>query len=459
MKTLNFAKHCAIGLLFGMPHFSAFAADPAAGIVGKNDWLFYRHEITEANDTPATNVSIDLISRLNRELSRNGTAMIVSMVPIKMRVYAEHLPGDIRLNDYMTNNYSRMLKQLQNAKVNVADLNSAFMGSPLRTSDNPFFLRLDTHWAPSGSMLAAETIRAAIDNQPDLKKALDSSSEQKFNMSWDARKVGIRSARDLVAQLPKGAVAPGQEEMQQFTISKPPVKGSLVDDSKGPDITLMGSSYSHAWTKFPDALRYTLQRDILAISVGANQGTWVGMESYLSNEAFQTQRPKLIVWEMPERDMRATPNYKFREARYVVDNMDWLVRSAAWAQSKCVPAASSAKVEPLSLAAQGDPKGIASTVNDFVEISFSSPAGTLDYVSARFGSGGSKQLNIELSGPAGATQQFTQRTSGDDELQNLRIALPADGKTYTKMRIKPGKSSSFSLSNVELCRLPEDLLK
>jgi hypothetical protein len=53
------------------------------------------------------------------------------------------------------------------------------------------------------------------------------------------------------------------------------------------------------------------------------------MESYLRDDAFTTQRPDLVIWEIPEREMRSPPDYKFREARYLVGNEEWLARVTA----------------------------------------------------------------------------------------------------------------------------------
>jgi alginate O-acetyltransferase complex protein AlgJ len=72
-----------------------------------------------------------------------------------------------------------------------------------------------------------------------------------------------------------------------------------------------------------------LQRNLLDISIPVDQGPWVGMEAYLRDDAFKTNRPKLIIWEIPEREMRSPPNYKYRDARYVIDNTEWLSRIAA----------------------------------------------------------------------------------------------------------------------------------
>jgi alginate O-acetyltransferase complex protein AlgJ len=52
------------------------------------------------------------------------------------------------------------------------------------------------------------------------------------------------------------------------------------------------------------------------------------MEAYLKDEAFKTNKPKLIIWEIPERELRSPPNAKFRDVRYVIDNNEWYSRIA-----------------------------------------------------------------------------------------------------------------------------------
>ncbi len=61
------------------------------------------------------------------------------MVPLKMRIYSEHLPDSIPITDYMRGNYDRMAQALNSAQVNTIDLNTAFLNSPLRQSEDPLF--------------------------------------------------------------------------------------------------------------------------------------------------------------------------------------------------------------------------------------------------------------------------------------------------------------------------------
>lgn len=114
------------------------AADSAPAIVGKNEWLFYRYELSDASDQAKTGESLALIQRFNRVLSANGIQMAVVMVPLKMRVYAEHLPDEVKISDFLGSNYDRMSKVLQTAGVNVIDINTAFLNSPKRSGDSPF---------------------------------------------------------------------------------------------------------------------------------------------------------------------------------------------------------------------------------------------------------------------------------------------------------------------------------
>lgn len=440
------------------------AAEPPATIIGKDEWLYYRIELSDSVDAASTDVSLDLIQRFNRVLAANGISMAVVMVPLKMRIYAEHLPDAVKLNDYMKGNYERMSKALLAAGVNVIDVNTPFMTSPKRDTPNPFYFRLDTHWAPSGALLAAEAIKAGIDANPAMKKAMDATPEVKYGLT-NLRRAHSK-ARDLVDQLPPNSPTFGLEQFTPIKTTRiEAAKEDLLGNRASVGLTLVGSSYSSAWTGFPEALRYTLQRDILSISVGADQGSWIGIESYLSDDSFQTQKPKLLIWEMPERDMRAPPDFKFRDARYVINNTEWLLRVSAWTQTSCKPSAVAAKLAPTGLAASASNLKGAELVTgptserDFAEIAFDKPIERLDYLSLRATASGSKSITLEASGPGVATRRFVVSVPGDDAAHALKTPLPSSANGYTKVRIIPGKTNGFALHGLQVCRQPEDLLR
>ena len=456
---------CGVLLTSFIGMASALPAETAPGIIGKNEWLFYRYELSDTSDSAMTAESISLIRRLNKVLATQGISMAVTMVPLKMRIYAEYLPDDIKLNDYTAGNYERMNKALQAGDVTTIDLNAAFLGSAKRNSDSPFFFRLDTHWTPAGAMLAAETIRSGIDANPILKKAFDAIPVEVFKITVGNRKRPSKG-RDLIEQLPPNSLTFAPEQMTPVNVSRAqPQKEDLFGKRAPIGLTLLGSSYSHEWTGFADALRYVLQRDVLSVSVGADKGSWVGIESYLRDDAFQTQAPKILIWEMPERDMRAPPDYKFRDARYVSSNTEWLLRASAWVQASCKPSSVKARVVPVGLAANaanlksGDVVTGPTNDTDFIEISFDKPMDNLDYLMARTTTAGSKSIILEGSGSGVATRRFTMDVAGDDAAHALKTPLPSTGTGFTKLRIFPGKSISFALQGLQVCRQPEDLLK
>jgi alginate O-acetyltransferase complex protein AlgJ len=439
-------------------------AQDAPGLVGRNDWLYYKYELTSGQDAAGITTSMDLIQRISKVLQKNDVAVLVAMVPLKVRIHPENLPASVKLTDSLQGQYGRILKGLRDAGVRTADLNTAFLKSPVRTSPMPLFFRLDTHWSATGALLGAETISEAINADPALKALLDTTPEATYKLTW-ATQEPLKKG-DLVAQLPKGSPTFEGEPVRYFEVDKVAAQAAPVVNltgNSGVAITLLGSSYTHEWTKFPGAMRHVLQRDILSISVDASQGQWTGLHSYLRDEAFQSNRPKLLIWEMPERDMAAPPQYKWRDARYSMDNTEWLMQASALAQQQCEATPVKVRLEPVSLgAAQTTPNVIdekSAAASDFVELSFDQPLDRLHYVSARLMAGGSKTLTLEASGAGATSRKLGIPIAGDDAEHNFRTALLAKGKGFTKFRLYPGATTRFSLKDVQVCAQPADLLR
>ncbi len=449
-------------LAFGLLSTAAVAQD-APGIVGKSGWLYYKYELTSGQDTAAISTSVDLIQRINRVFQKNGVAVVVAMVPLKVRIHPEGLPPSAKLTDSLKGQYGRIQKSLNDAGVLTADLNAAFLNSPNRLEPMPLFFKQDTHWSAPGALVAAETIRDTVNAQATLKSALDATTLAPYKLTW-ATQEPIKKG-DLVAQLPKGSPGFEGETIKYFEVDK--IQGTesaglaALTGNTSTGITLVGSSYTHEWTKFPGAVSFALQRDILSISVDASQGQWVGLHTYLRDDSFQTTPPKLLIWEMPERDMAAPPQYKWRDQRYSMDNVEWLLQASALVQRQCAPAGISAKIESASLgAAANAANGIEAkptTAQDFVDISFDKPLDQSHYISAKLLNAGSKTLTTEASGTATTARKTSLSVAGDDAEHNFRLALLPKGKGFNKLRIYPGNASNFSLKDLQVCAQPSDL--
>lgn len=310
---------------------SAYAADNVPVLFGKsNDWLFTPYEFAQQTDAADTSATISLFEKANKLFEGRGIALALVIVPSKIRIHGDQLPPNRPLDAYTEGKYENAVKTLKAGGVNVVNLNQAFLASPHRNSDTPLFLRLDTHWSPSGALLAAETIKGVIEATPSLNAAWAATPAVTYNLTWNKQKTTTR-ARDLVRLLPpedQKQFAP--EQVLPFKVVRATAsQAGLQGAGETVGITVIGSSYTNKNTGYPDGIRYTLQRDLLDISIQVDKGPWVGMEEYLRDESFKTNRPKLIIWEIPERELRSPPNAKFRDARYQIDNNDWINRIAS----------------------------------------------------------------------------------------------------------------------------------
>lgn len=435
---------------------ASHAQEKAPGIIGKDGWLFYSNEFVRS--APDVDTSIDLIARVAKALQANGTTVMVALAPIKARIYAEHLPASHPMTDEHRGAYARILQKFNALGVNTADINTVFMTSPKRTEEFPLFFRHDTHWSATGALLAAETVRDAIQANPVTRQALAATTPTQHTLAWNPRRFPM--VGDLVTQLPPGSPPVDEEMIAAFDVMKAD-GGALLGPGTTSGVALLGSSYSAGWTHFPKAVSFALQRDVPSVFITADRGQWVGLDTYLRNDAFQTARPKLLIWEMPERDLRAPPNMPYREARYVLDNQEWLARVGALAQKACDASATKASVVVGGkLAGKGGVEATAasSTAQDGIDIALSHASNNQEYLSARLLADGSKTLSVELSGPGTAPRKFMLDIGGDEQEHALTIPLFSKSKGYTKVRLLPGATKGFALKNLEVCKQPAGLL-
>lgn len=453
MKTLDRPHLTRLSAAVGLCMLGAVAhaQDKPPGVIGKNGWLFYNHEFVR---NPAeADVSVDLIARISKVLQANGTTLVVALAPIKARIYEEHLPPSHTMTAEHKGDYARLLGRFKAAGVHAADINTAFLTSPKRTAEFPLYFLQDTHWSATGALLAAETIRDAIQANPITQKALSETTESKHTILWATQKFPM--VGDLVQQLPPGSPAFDKEMITAFEVRKEGAGSLLGNAASG--VALLGSSYTAEWTHFPKAVSFALQRDVPSIAITADRGQWVGLETYLRNDAFQTARPKLLIWEMPERDLKAPPNMPYREPRYVLDNDEWLARATALAQQACAAAGNKANLtggKLVSTKNATETTAAASAAQDFVEVSLAQTSTNQEYLSAQLLTNGSKTITVELTGPGATPRKYTLDTAGDEQAHAFIIPLFTKGKGFTKVKLFPGDTKGFALKKLEVCKQP-----
>jgi alginate O-acetyltransferase complex protein AlgJ len=431
--TINTKRPLAAALaVAGAMLFGATAnAQDGAGIVGQNDWLYYRYDFTDASEQPAVDKSVRLFSALSGLLEANGTQMVLAVVPAKVRVYPQHLPTDRALTPFLAAHYGTSLAALRGAGVDAVDLEQPFLAHAAKPDAELLFMRLDSHWSQSGALLAAETIAAHAAAQPDVQAVAGALPARAYTLQWNPTPQTLPLG-DLTGILPPGTPTYAPEQARVFTVTAP-AGGDLLAENATPGIALMGSSFSGAWTGFPDALRYALQRDVASVSVAADRGHWVGLELFLRDDGFQMQAPKLLVVEIPERGLAAPPSYPYREARYVIDESQWLRRAAAWITRVCQAAGTVGAGEVAgrwALQPQGDA-----------------------YLSASLAVSGPNQISLAWRDASGATTTQSLEVQGDGAWHALRLPLP-EGADIAALTVSASGATLLQLEDVTLCRMP-----
>jgi len=293
-------------------------------VFGKNkDWLFTGYEYVKPSYAADNQTTINDLIEASKLFRQNGVGLAIVLVPSKIRIYADELPADRPIDDYNMQQYGKAVTALRAGGVDVVDLNTAYLAMTDRTGDNLLYFKQDTHWTPKGALVAAETIKSTVMSTPELQTAWAAAPDVKYNLTWSPRAHPSR-ARDLVHYLPPGTASFSPERVKTFTVDRDTAStASLTGAGDTVGVTVIGSSYTDAGTGYPDAVRYELQRDVLVLSLPVDQGPWSGMATYLKNE-FKASKPKLVIWEIPERELHSPPAAKWREARYQIDNAQWL---------------------------------------------------------------------------------------------------------------------------------------
>ncbi len=215
--------------------------------IGKDGWLFFRHEIEYLNGGDLTLQSppdnpLPQLQEFNKLLAKQGTTLLFCPVPNKSEVYFEKLPSaDAPADSTIINPYSRkFLSDLQRAGIGVIDLLPVFLAAKREdsTAKETLFQKHDTHWTSRGLLLAAQYIAGRI-------KRLTWYGEASTNpIRYGIRDTTFLRQGDLVDKLPESQQsAYPADEIEGQQVLNP--DGSLYK-ANNPDapILLIGDSFT-----------------------------------------------------------------------------------------------------------------------------------------------------------------------------------------------------------------------
>lgn len=282
--------------------------------LGRDGWLFSTEELQfQEQAVQAQKARMAILTQAQKALVARRVQLLVVLVPDKARVLAGQTAQG-RYPAWNAARYPQALAALRAAGVPVVDLWPVLQSA----ADQPaLYYRTDTHWNQLGAERAAQAVAQAVRQlAPDLPTAQFVTTQQP-----EAERVGDL-LRMMGLQAMPGALRPAPErEAPAQTLAQPragaPAGGlldapagaaapSLLGDGAGaggPAVALVGSSYSRRGN-FDGYLAQALGAEVLNMAKDGG-GFIQAMAAYVADQAFKTQAPRVLIWEIPERVLSA----------------------------------------------------------------------------------------------------------------------------------------------------------
>ncbi len=263
---------------------------------GKDGWLFLAEELRYDAGGPANLAArASLLAGAAKALGRQNVRLLVAVVPDKARVYPQQLAGGA-YPAYLQTRYADALAAMRARGVQVVDLLAPLQAG---ARDAQVYYSGDTHWNQQGARVAAGAIAQAVHGAGINLPAT----------TFDSR-AGAPAARagDLIGLMGVGALPAGLRP--PFDVEAPAsthqtsaeASAGLFGDEVVP-VVLTGTSFSLRGN-FHGYLQQALKAKVLNTAKDGG-GFLQAPEAYFKDEAFATNKPTLLVWEVPERMLLA----------------------------------------------------------------------------------------------------------------------------------------------------------
>jgi alginate O-acetyltransferase complex protein AlgJ len=264
-------------------------------------WLFLTDEMRINRHAQANaETKAGVVREIQKRLASRGIKLLVAVVPDKSRIAIAQL-CDLRRPVQLQQRALAWVDGLNNAGVAAIDL-----APTLQPLGADAYLRTDTHWSETGSAAAAKAVARHVQ---DLGISATPHKDFEVKVQDPARRPG-----DLV-RLAGLEWLPVTWQPQPETVAATQITekageaqsgGDNLDDLFGddnlPNVALIGTSFSRN-SNFAGFLQQALGAPIgnFAKDGGEFSG---GANGYFDNPAFKQTPPKLVIWEIPERDFQ-----------------------------------------------------------------------------------------------------------------------------------------------------------
>jgi alginate O-acetyltransferase complex protein AlgJ len=260
--------------------------------LGQDGWLFLTEELRfEAQGLAHLQARVDLLAQASQHLRTQGVTLLVAVVPDKARVYAQYLQRGA-YPQYQQGRYSELLNALGQRGVHTVDLLAPLEAA---RSTQQVYYRTDTHWSQPGAQLSAQAVAQALRR---LNIPLEPSQFVTQQEPQTAPRVGDLIRLMGLEHMPQALRPSPDQEAPASTQAIASSVGGLLGDVQVP-VVLVGTSYSLRGN-FHGYLQQALSASVLNAAKDGG-GFLQSATQYLRDDAFKQNKPKVIVWELPER--------------------------------------------------------------------------------------------------------------------------------------------------------------
>jgi alginate O-acetyltransferase complex protein AlgJ len=265
---------------------------------GCEGWLFLREELdVRPNAGASMTRRAAMLGRVAKILKTRGIALVAAIAPDKSRIEAERLCG-LRRPLALADRLQRFNTLVAEQGVDAVDL-----ASVLSSLDGERYFRTDTHWNEQGARAAANTIAGHLAGKgltPPPGAPVEITAKSANERVGDL--IGLAGLAEVGVPL-----RPAGDHVAESTIVLPqPVSDDLLGEMAGPPVVVVGSSYSRN-ANFIGFLAAALAAPVGDMAKDGAKFAGSAM-AYFNNAAFRETPPKVIVWEIPERDVDAPFN-------------------------------------------------------------------------------------------------------------------------------------------------------
>lgn len=261
-------------------------------------WLFLADELAinrHAQDNARTKAQA--VIGIQQQLAKKGIELQVVVVPDKTRIAATERCGLYR-PAMLDGRIRKWTAQLHSAGVQVLDLTDT-----LQPLGPQAFLRTDTHWSETGSRAGAQALAHRI-----AQRGIQATPAQAFDITQAplANRPGDLVRLAGLDWLPQHWQPTGEQVAASSAHENGPAASSdpndLFGDAGLPNVALIGTSFSRN-SNFVGFLQAALKAPIGNFSKDGGEFSGAA-KAYFDSPAFKQTPPKLLIWEIPERDLQ-----------------------------------------------------------------------------------------------------------------------------------------------------------